>query len=126
MTFQYRGAIIITARFKKLLLIDLDGVLNTYDGKFDEKYIPEIKEGASKFLRTLCENYSIKIFTTRNRLLASKWLIANNLDKYIDDITNIKEPAWLHIDDRCVKFDGDFDKTFNQIQNFEVWFKKAD
>ena len=29
--------------FKKTIMIDLDGVLNTYDGKFDEHYIPSIK-----------------------------------------------------------------------------------
>ena len=36
---------------KKTLFIDLDGVLNEYNGKFDEKYIPPIKNGAYKFLK---------------------------------------------------------------------------
>ena len=29
--------------FKKTLMIDLDGVLNEYDGKFDEKVIPNLR-----------------------------------------------------------------------------------
>ena len=31
-------------KFKKTILFDLDGVLNTYDGKYDENFIPNIKE----------------------------------------------------------------------------------
>ena len=29
---------------KKLILLDLDGVINTYNGNFDKNFIPEIKE----------------------------------------------------------------------------------
>lgn len=40
--------------YKKLILIDLDGVLNEYGKeKFDENFIPEIKEGAKEFLEKL-------------------------------------------------------------------------
>lgn len=39
----------MTNTFKKTILIDLDGVLNTYMGKFDKNLIPPIKEGAKKF-----------------------------------------------------------------------------
>lgn len=108
---------------KKTVLIDLDGVLNNYNGNFDEEFIPEIRNGAKEFLQSLYQNYTIKLFTTRNRLLTAKWLTQNNIDKYIQDITNVKEPAFLYIDDRCVCFDGDFANTFNQIQNFKPWYK---
>lgn len=36
--------------FKKTILIDLDGVLNTYTGNFDENVIPPIKKGALEFI----------------------------------------------------------------------------
>jgi hypothetical protein len=32
-------------------------------------------------------------FTTRNKLLTAKWLIENDIDKYIEDITNTKDLA---------------------------------
>ena len=35
--------------YLKTVLIDLDGVLNNYK-KYEENYIPEIKEGALEFL----------------------------------------------------------------------------
>ena len=76
---------------KKTILIDLDGVLNNYKGNFNNEFIPEIKDGAKNFLKKLSMNYTIKLFTTRNKILASKWLIENGVDKYISDITNIKE-----------------------------------
>ncbi len=109
---------------RKTLLIDLDGVLNTYDGQFDENVIPPIKNGASEFLSLLSEKFIVKIFTTRNKLLATKWVIENNLDKFITDITNVKDSAWLIIDDRCIKFDGNYDDTINSINNFSVWYRK--
>lgn len=110
--------------YKKKLLIDLDGVLNEYTGNYDENVIPPMKKGAKEFLEKFPkENYEIKIFTTRNRLLASKWLIDNGLDKIISDVTNVKEPAYLYIDDRCVLFNGDFNDTLQQINNFKAYWK---
>ena len=108
---------------KKTILVDLDGVLNEYNGNFDENIIPEIKDGAIEFIQNLHQNFTIKVFTTRNKILTTKWLIENNLDKYISDITDIKEPAYLHIDDRCICFDGNYNNTINQIQNFKPWYK---
>ena len=110
-------------KFKKTILIDLDGVLNTYDGKFDEQVIPPIKDGAFEFIKNLSEDYKIKIFTTRNRLLASEWVINNGLKEFVNDITNVKEPSYLLIDDRCINFNGNFEDLRNQINNFKVWYK---
>lgn len=109
--------------FKKTILIDLDGVLNTYTGNYDENYIPPIKNGAYEFVEKLSEKFNLKIFTTRNKLLTCKWLIENKLDKFISDVTNIKVPAIMIIDDRSINFDGDYDNTLKNIENFNVWYK---
>ena len=63
-------------KFKKTILFDLDGVLNTYDGKYDENFIPNIS------------------------LIASKWIVENGLDLYVENVTNVKVPAYLIIDER--------------------------
>jgi len=110
-------------KFKKTILFDLDGVLNTYNGEYDKDYIPSIKEGAYELIRDLSENYKIVIFTTRNSLIASKWIIENDLEQYVDNVTNVKEPAYLIIDDRCINFDGDFNKLSHKIDTFQVWYK---
>ncbi|MBP3821550.1 hypothetical protein J6G99_07905 [bacterium] len=89
---------------KKTILLDLDGVLNNYTGDYSPVELPYVRIGAKDFLQTLSEEFIVKIFTTRNRLMVSKWLIENNLDKFVSDVTNVKEPAWIHVDDRCLKF----------------------
>ena len=109
--------------YKKTILIDLDGVLNTYTGNFDPNFIPPIKDGAVEFLKNLSKNYEIKLFTTRNKLLATKWLIENKIDSYFQDITNTKEVCFLYIDDRCIKFEGDYSSLEKQIENFKIWHK---
>mgnify|MGYP003571436867 CR=1 FL=1 len=110
--------------FKKKILIDLDGVLNEYGKEpFDEKFIPMIKTGAKEFLEKLSDEYEIKIFTTRNRLLTSKWIIENKLDDLVTDVTNVKDPAYLHIDDRCICFNGNYTQTLKEIENFKVYWK---
>ena len=109
---------------KKTILIDLDGVLNSYDGIYEEDYIPPIREGAFEFVKNLSVNYRLVLFTSRNLLLASRWLMENKLDKYIENVTNIKEPAYLIIDDRCINFQGNYDKIFNKIINYKAWYKK--
>ena len=108
---------------KRVILIDLDGLLNEYTGKFEKVLIPDMKIGADLFLEKLAQEFEIKIFTTRNKLLTAKWLIKNNLDKYVEDITNTKDLAWLYVDDRTVCFEGDYLKTFDNIKNFKPYWK---
>ena len=110
--------------FKKKILIDLDGVLNEYGKeKYDENYIPEIKIGAFEFLDKLSKDAELYLFTSRNLLLASKWLIKNKLDNFFKDVTNIKLPSFLYIDDRTICFKGDYNKTLDEIRDFKVYWK---
>lgn len=111
--------------YLKKYLIDLDGVLNVYGKeKFNENYIPEIKDGAREFLEELSKEGELYLFTTRNLKLATKWLIENEIDKYFKDVTNVKIPAYLYIDDRAVCFNGDYKKTIKEINNFKVYWKE--
>ena len=109
--------------FKKTILIDLDGVLNEYTGSYDKNYIPPIKAGAKNFLELLSKSYEIKLFTTRNKILTSKWLIENNIDIFFEDITNTKDLAWLYIDDRCINVNGNFESLIDSINTFKPWYK---
>lgn len=106
---------------KKKILLDLDGVLNTYTNNFDPHFIPPLKNGAVDFLMNLSKNYEIILFTVREKILAENWIIQNNLQKYITGVTNTKEPAWLIVDDRCVCFNGTYDKLLDDIDTFKVW-----
>ena len=72
---------------------------------------------------TLSQNAELYLFTSRNLLLATKWLINNNLDKFFKDVTNIKLPSYLYIDDRTICFKGNYHKTLEDIKNFKVYWK---
>ena len=108
---------------KKTIMIDLDGVLNNYT-KYIEGYIPDIKPGAKEFVKKLSKKYELILFTTRNPLQAIKWLQENKIYKYFKSVTDIKTPAYIYIDDRALKFDGDFNKTLDEIENFSTHWKK--
>lgn len=109
---------------KRTIMIDLDGVLDNYS-KFDENEIPEIRQGAKDFVKTLYSTgkYDLILFTTRSPKLALNWLIKNNIDKYFKDVTNVKIPAYIYIDDRGLKFNGNYEETLKQIENFKTYWK---
>ena len=113
----------VISMYLKTLLIDLDGVLNNYDRYTED--IPKIKKGAKEFLKKLYNQnkYELVLFTTRNKLQAAKWLINNKIDKYFKEITNVKIPAYLSVDDRAVCFNNDFDKTLEEIRDFKTYWK---
>ena len=113
----------MTSKTKKTILLDLDGVLNNYTGNYDEKFIPQAKAGAFEFLKNLSKKYKIKIFTSRNLLLVSEWLVENDLKQFVDEVTNVKVPSYLIIDDRCITFTGDYFDLSNKIEKFNVWYK---
>lgn len=111
--------------FKKTILLDLDGVLNTYDGKYQKDHIPPIREGAKDFIRKIYEDFKIILFTSREKNIASEWITENELNDYISEITNIKKPAYLIIDDRCLNFKGDYQDLLSKIENFKPWYKST-
>lgn len=111
---------------KKTILLDLDGVINEYTKGFRKDYIPPVKKGAENFLINLSQKFKIKLFTTREKSMVKTWLSDNGLDKYFSGITNIKEACWLIVDDRCIKFNGDYDELLSDIMNFQVWHEKIE
>lgn len=107
---------------KKTILIDLDSLLDIYTGNFSEDCIPEIKSRAKEFIKRLSCNFEIKLFTARNKLLASKWLIRNDLDRCVTNIINTKESCRLYIDDKGIRCSGD-DGLHQDIHGFRLWYK---
>lgn len=41
---------------------------------------------------------------------------------FIEDVTNVKEPAYLYLDDRCICFEGDFCKAADEIDSFKTYW----
>jgi len=110
--------------YKKTIMIDLDGVLDNYS-TYDKDSIPEIKTGAVDFIERLDKTgkYELVLFTTRSPKLATEWLIKNKIDKYFKDVTNVKYPAYIYLDDRAIQFRGDYKTTFDEIEKFNTYWK---
>lgn len=103
---------------KPILCIDFDGVLNTYDGWRGEDDLFSPRENAKEFLEYLRERYFIVIFTVRPADKVRDWMKFHGL--YFDDITNEKIGAVAYIDDRALKFNGNFHDTINELQCFKT------
>lgn len=109
---------------RKIISIDLDGVLNTYCGKFEKDVLPPVKEGAYEFLQKLSENYDIEIYTVRDKHITKNWLKQNNLLNFIKNITDKKNRyATVFLDDRAVHFDGCFNTAIRKISSFKPHWK---
>jgi len=105
----------------KIIMIDLDGVLNNYT-YYNKENMTTLKKGAKEFLKTLSNDYTLILFTSRNLKSTAKWLIENDIDKYFADITNIKRPAYLYIDDRAINFKGNYEKTIEDVNTFKTYW----
>ncbi len=114
-----------TKHKKKIILIDLNGVLNIYTGKYNENKILPMKEDAYDFLKKLAMDFRIYIFTAGDNDLAHQWIIENNLSEFIEGVTNSKNRfVSVILDDRAINFDGDFEKAYQAIKNFKPYWKQ--
>ncbi len=109
---------------KKIICIDLDGVLNVYTGNYNKHLIPPIRTGAFQFIKKLSKDFRIVIFSVRDIKLIKDWLVENDLITYVYDISNEKTPyATVFLDDRAINFNGDYDAAYNMIINFKPYWQ---
>ena len=110
-------------KFKQTIALDFDGVLNNYSG-YDEKDLGTIRDGCKEFLEAISKEYTIIIFTSRNHTHVVDWIRYYNLDKYIRKVTNSKPPAVAYIDDRAVRFNGNYEETLEVLKDVNPYWKK--
>lgn len=106
--------------FKKNICVDFDGVLNNYSGWKGEDDLGEPLQNVEDFLKELSENFCIYIFTTRSKDKVLDWLVNYDLVQYVFEITNVKIPAVVYIDDRALYFDGNYETILNKVNNFKT------
>lgn len=106
---------------KKKILIDFSSVLMKNNKIYSMDYIGPMRKGAEYFLKEVSKKYEIIIFTTKNKIAVAEWVLDQGLDKYISDITNIKEKeTYMFISNNCICFGGDFNNLKVQIKNFKI------
>lgn len=104
-----------------VVCVDLDGVLNVFDGWQGADYFHPPRPGAEEFLRGLRDrNYRVIVFTVRWAEHVEQWLERYGLSRYVDEVTDKKPPAHVYVDDRAICFRGDFNDALRQIAEFKA------
>lgn len=107
------------------LMVDIDGTLARHpEQKFDEWKPCPIGEPlpyAKRAMERLIKHFRIIIFSTRKQAEGEAWLKEHDIpyDRYMEKPLN-----FLIIDDRCMKFMGDWEKAVSDVGRFRPWYKK--
>lgn len=105
---------------KPRICVDFDGVLNTYTGWKGREELYKPQEGVYEFLEELDSKFDVVIFTTRDSELVWDWLEKYHLDFFVGEVTDIKGGAVAYIDDRALKFNGDYAETLSELKEFKT------
>jgi hypothetical protein len=124
---EFKGVCYSCYKMKaKRVCVDFDGVLAQYTGWKGPGIMGEVRPGAFEFLTGLdVLGYVVIVFTTRDPERVNRWLIDNGLIDLVDQITNQKLPAVAYIDDRALRFNGDFQATLVELQRFKPFWREG-
>ena len=109
---------------KNIVSIDFDGVLSIYDGWKGGDVLGDPIKGAKEFILMIKHSgFTPVIFTTRKPKIIKAWLKKFG---FLDiEVSNVKYPSVVYIDDRCVKFDGDFSTLIEDLKNYTVYWREG-
>jgi selenocysteine lyase/cysteine desulfurase len=111
---------------RPVICVDLNGVLDAYQGWRGVDHWDAPAPGARAFLEALrLRRFRIVLFTTRHYRGAWDWLVQHGLDPLIDDVTDRKPAADVFVDDRAVAFRGDFAAALREIDGFSAHWEKS-
>lgn len=108
---------------KPVICLDFDGVFNNYKG-YDGDNLGSPREGIREFLETLSKDYTIEVCSVRRYSKIIIWLDKHDLLKYVANVTSYKPAAVCYVDDRGINFDGDYEKTLEQIKQFKTYWEE--
>lgn len=105
--------------------VDFDGVLNAYQGWAGEDHFAEPMPGVEGFLAYLNQRYRVVILTTRDPEGVRAWLEEHGLSYYVSSVTDRKVGAVAYIDDRAIRFDGDYTEVLDMLGEPTHWEREA-
>lgn len=125
----------VKERKKPSVAIDFDGTIAKYDHYRGKGFFGEPIEGARNFIKLLKDmGWVVIINTTRSEIHAvESYLVVHgiaydfinfNPENEIQDLSDKKVLADVYVDDRAVRFDGNWQQTFGDIVTARPWWKE--
>ena len=115
------------------ICFDLDGVLAKYDGWCGWRCILSPVPGAKEILEELKkQGHTIIIYTTRGNCEVQEWCKTYsipydhiNCNPDVQGNNPGKPIADVYVDDRAIKFNGDWQQFVRNLRAFDVWWEKG-
>jgi hypothetical protein len=111
------------SRHPRTVCLDFDGVVHSYrSGWRGAETIPDPPiHGTREAIARLRQQYRVVIYSARcrtneGRLAVENWLRTHDI--HVDEVCDYKPPALVYVDDRAVRFSGNWDETIADIQQF--------
>ena len=111
--------------------MDFDGVVHKNSkGFFDGTVYDDPVDGIENLLIDLSKKYSLILFSAKARkdrmLIEGKtgieliweWLEKYDMKQFVKEVTAEKPRAVFYIDDKAVRFEGNWDNTFSDLKRY--------
>lgn len=121
--------------YKPILMLDFDGCIHSYmSGWKGVDIVPDPPvPGIFAWLEKALEHFEIHVYSSRSSSPSGKRAIINYIKQHAPNATfhsrlvytSEKSRAFIQIDDRCIRFDGDWtDPQFDPktLLEFKSWY----
>ncbi len=110
-------------RARRTICLDFDGVLHSYrSGWCGSEVIPDPPiHGTREAVARLRQQYRVVVHSARCRTEAGLRAVQHWLHKHeiaVDEVCEHKPPAHIYVDDRAVRFRGDWELLADEIRQF--------
>ncbi len=116
---------------KQTVIVDFDGVIHSYSSgwKGADTVADLPTDGAREAIAKLREEYIVVVCSSRCHQPGGieairAWLRLHDIE--VDDVTNDKPPHIVTIDDRALRFNGDWQEVLDGIKTAGVPWNKKD
>jgi hypothetical protein len=111
------------ARLRRTVCLDFDGVLHSYkSGWCGAEVIPDPPiHGTREAVERLRQLYRVAVYSARCRTEPGRQAVASWLHKHeivVDEVCEHKPPALVYVDDRAIRFRGNWDDLLTEIREF--------
>lgn len=110
-------------RPRRTICLDFDGVLHSYrSGWCGAEIIPDPPiHGTREAVARLRQQYRVVVLSARCHSPEGRQAVTNWLERHgiaVDEVCEHKPPAHIYVDDRAVRFRGNWDDAMDEVRDF--------